>query len=491
MIRHYVILLIILAFSGHLYAERESTPDVESLSKKKTTKEKSSGMSDGKGVLEPVEQTTDSGSPNQKAIVKEFSEEGKEETWAVDSVERKVNIYPTNYGEAGIFRVRSAESLPDGALTFGIGGEFYSVTNPYGAGSTNTIAESLFFGYSPTKDLTVSVMRRNSSTTYGQPSQLISSLGDFNFSGMYSIPLSQSLAVAPIVNFLIASNFNNLAPATTTLSVGAGGALTYSMYQMINLPAYIHFNLLYHMPQIRNSASTNNPAEGFYNFSRYNTVTMALGAELKLGDIMPFLEFIDTVHTDSSLSFGRSPSKISVGARLTPLENKSLAVLLGADIATSRGIVAGVPYSPSYQILGQVSYTVGVTQTERKHYYTTHDVNVVDRKFIIKKTILFKVGKAELENSSKELLDQIADVIKTNKIKKLLIVGHTDSSHSEDYNLRLSTDRAAAVKSYLVSRGIPEETLMSQGYGKRKPKASNLTEEGRSINRRVEFFIID
>jgi outer membrane protein OmpA-like peptidoglycan-associated protein len=89
------------------------------------------------------------------------------------------------------------------------------------------------------------------------------------------------------------------------------------------------------------------------------------------------------------------------------------------------------------------------------------------------------------------ILDQIARVILDNKVKKLLIVGHTDSSHNDDFNLKLSIDRANTVKNYLVGKGIAEETLMAQGYGRRKPRASNLTEGGRMQNRRVEFFILE
>lgn len=405
---------------------------------------------------------------------------------------RQEFIYPSNYGTAGIFRVRSAESLPEGALTFGVGGEFYSVANPFGVGNANTIAESLFIGYSPTDRLTLAVMRKNSSTTFGDPQQLISSLGDINFSGMYAFPVSSIVTVAPIFNFLVASNFNDLAPAGSTVSVGGGLATTLNLWPATGVPLFLHGNLIYHMPQIRMSKQTLVvEPESFFNFSRFHTVTLGVGAELKLGDFIPFLEFGHIAHMESAVNWGNSPSKVSVGARMTPLSNKSLAFLLGTDIALSRGLAPGVPYSPGYQIIGQVSYTVGVTQTERKHYYTTQDVNVVDRKFVIKKNIRFKVGKADLESDSTHLLDQIADVVRENHVKKLLIVGHTDSSHTEDYNLKLSLARATTVKNYLVSKGIPEESLMVQGYGKRKPKASNLTEEGRIQNRRVEFIIVE
>jgi outer membrane protein OmpA-like peptidoglycan-associated protein len=218
-----------------------------------------------------------------------------------------------------------------------------------------------------------------------------------------------------------------------------------------------------------------------------------VGAEYVLTDsIIPFFEFQHSGQANSLLvSYGNSPLKISLGTRFMPLENKSLAFLLGADVGLKRPESAGVPFTPPYQILGQVSYTFGLDQTERKHYLTTNDVNIVDRKFVIRKRIEFKLNSAILEPQSTVLLDQIADVIKRNKVKKLLIVGHTDSTHTEDYNLKLSLARANTVKAYLVRRGISEDALMAQGFGKRKPIAPNTTESGRSKNRRVEFFILE
>lgn len=437
--------------------------------------------------------------PSSKPIEITEEEQGATETYEVSSINRNEHLYPSNWGTVGIFRIRSAESLPEGALTFGIGGEFYSVRNApnFGTGTeANSIAENLFVGYSPIRNFSLAVVRRNSSTTFGTPRQLISSLGDFNFSAMVSFPLNESLAVSPIGNFLVASNFNSLSPAVSTVSGGLGLLGTFSFYPSTQLPFFVHANVIYHMPQIR----SNNPgllaSETFYEFSRFHTMSYGLGFEYKWGDFIPFLEFQHIHHTNSPLGFARSPSRLSFGARFTPLNNKSLALLLGADLAISRGLASGsqtpgIPFMPGYQLLGQVSYTFGLTQTERKHYFTTSDVNIVDRKFVIRKNINFKVGSAELLSNSFELLDQIAEVIKENKVKKLLISGHTDSTHTEAYNLKLSLARANSVKAYLVRKGIPEDSLVTQGFGKRKPKASNASEKGRQLNRRVEFFILE
>jgi outer membrane protein OmpA-like peptidoglycan-associated protein len=423
---------------------------------------------------------------------------GETTTWAGETTTRSEHLYPSIWGQVGVFRVRSGYSLPEGAISFGIGGEFYSVGNaPPLAGfpvSASTIAESLFLGYAPTQHLTLSVVRRNSSTTFNDgtgTTKLISSLGDFTVGGAYEFELSPSFSLSPLLNIMVASNFNNLAPSGQTVSGGLGAALTYNMYPAWQLPFFLHANLIYHSPQMNTAALASLQPEMFFQFSRYNTLTLGLGAEYHIGDFIPFVEYTNNGQLNAPVNFFSSPSRISTGVRFMPLNNKSLALLAGVDVGLGQNGIPGMPYTPPVQLIAQLSYTTGLLSSERKHYFTTGDVKVVNRKFIIRKNINFKVGSAILEPSSTTVLDQIADVILKNQVHKLLIVGHTDSSAPDDYNLKLSLDRANTVKTYLAGKGVAEETLMTQGYGKRKPRASNANESGRAKNRRVEFFILE
>lgn len=443
---------------------------------------------------ESLDRVPAEGNQNRASIKKQQSSSGEEKTWAIGSSKRSEVLYPSNSGPAGVFRVRSAESLPFFGLTFGIGGEFYSVNNAPNLGTgtkASTIAESLFVGFAPTDQLTLGISRRSSSTTYGNPSRLVASLGDLNFTGMYAFPLNETFSISPLVNFLIASDFNDLAPAGSTVSFGGGLAFTASLFQLTGLPFFAHANLIYHMPQIRDTGPAGVNTETYFQFSRFHNITFALGGEIKFGDFIPFLEFHQVHHANSQVNFGNTPSRLTLGSRFTPLDNKSLCFLLGFDVGLGKGLAAGVPYTPGYQIIGQLSYTVGLKTTERKHYETTKDINIVDRKFVIGKRIRFKVNSATLLNQSKTLLNEIARVIKSNNVKKLLIVGHTDSTATESYNLKLSKRRANSVKNYLATRGIPNDSMSTQGYGKRKPVASNLSAQGRAQNRRVEFFILE
>jgi len=71
------------------------------------------------------------------------------------------------------------------------------------------------------------------------------------------------------------------------------------------------------------------------------------------------------------------------------------------------------------------------------------------------------------------------------------IQGHTDAYGNEDYNIKLSTSRAEAVKQYLINKGIDSSSLRAQGFGSSMPIADNATNEGRLQNRRVVIKIVE
>jgi outer membrane protein OmpA-like peptidoglycan-associated protein len=91
------------------------------------------------------------------------------------------------------------------------------------------------------------------------------------------------------------------------------------------------------------------------------------------------------------------------------------------------------------------------------------------------------------------MLDQIGAVLNSRPdLRKIRVEGHTDSRGSDDYNLDLSTRRAASVRNYLIEKdGVPAERLVSEGFGETRPIAPNETKKGRAENRRVEFMIIE
>jgi len=105
--------------------------------------------------------------------------------------------------------------------------------------------------------------------------------------------------------------------------------------------------------------------------------------------------------------------------------------------------------------------------------------------------ILFDVGKATLKPDLKTNLAKIAGILTVYKDVNVLVEGHTDSTGSDEFNQKLSEDRANSVMQYLIEQGVAAPRLKATGYGETKPVASNSTSEGRQKNRRVDLVVQD
>ncbi|MCF8450183.1 MAG: DUF5723 family protein [Taibaiella sp.] len=99
----------------------------------------------------------------------------------------------------------------------------------------------------------------------------------------------------------------------------------------------------------------------------------------------------------------------------------------------------------------------------------------------------FETGKAVIKTRSYPLLNEIVDILNEYKDYYMLIDGHTDDVGNDESNLILSRERAASVKSYFVTKGIPSERLDTEGHGENVHVATNKTAAGRAKNRRVEM----
>lgn len=104
--------------------------------------------------------------------------------------------------------------------------------------------------------------------------------------------------------------------------------------------------------------------------------------------------------------------------------------------------------------------------------------------------LLFDVDKSELRDSSKANLTDLARILKKYPDTNILMEGHTDSTGSDDYNLRLSKDRAEAVAFFLAENEVSSSRFSVKGYGESQPIATNDTAEGRQQNRRVDVAIM-
>jgi OmpA-OmpF porin, OOP family len=105
--------------------------------------------------------------------------------------------------------------------------------------------------------------------------------------------------------------------------------------------------------------------------------------------------------------------------------------------------------------------------------------------------VLFATGKAEVAAGGMRSIDKLAEWLKKNPTRNLLIEGHTDNTGTEDFNMTLSQQRADAVRNALVSRGVGADRITTRGYGPRYPVVANDSAAGRQQNRRVEVVVLN
>ena len=114
----------------------------------------------------------------------------------------------------------------------------------------------------------------------------------------------------------------------------------------------------------------------------------------------------------------------------------------------------------------------------------------VDARPVIIHGVNFQQDSDMLTHESTLILDAVATALRARPLHKLEVVGHTSAEGNTAYNLKLSTRRAKAVHDWLIFRGVRAETLGYRGYGEMYPLASNATDAGRMLNRRVELATI-
>ena len=104
--------------------------------------------------------------------------------------------------------------------------------------------------------------------------------------------------------------------------------------------------------------------------------------------------------------------------------------------------------------------------------------------------ITFRTNSADLNAAFFEVLNSVGLVLKEFDKTVIEVAGHTDSTGTAEYNQQLSERRADAVASYLKTRGILADRIITVGEGETRPVASNDTPEGRQLNRRVELTLV-
>lgn len=103
--------------------------------------------------------------------------------------------------------------------------------------------------------------------------------------------------------------------------------------------------------------------------------------------------------------------------------------------------------------------------------------------------LLFATNSADLQPAARENLTTLATSLKNFPDSDVLVIGHTDSTGTAEYNMTLSQRRATSAKSFLMAQGVAESRITAEGRGLTEPIADNKTPEGRDANRRIEVAI--
>jgi OOP family OmpA-OmpF porin len=175
----------------------------------------------------------------------------------------------------------------------------------------------------------------------------------------------------------------------------------------------------------------------------------------------------------------------------------SVAVSVPLNIFKRKKKPAPVEIVPEPQPV--VVVPVEAPKVEEKPCYTLDEMKdlirqkkeIAGKKICAIEQITFEFNKSTLKPASLAYLNEIVLLMRENTKMKVTVNGHTDNVGSPEYNLNLSKARAMAVYNYLTKSGIESSRLSYEYFGMTKPIASNDTEEGRIINRRVEFEIIN
>jgi len=156
---------------------------------------------------------------------------------------------------------------------------------------------------------------------------------------------------------------------------------------------------------------------------------------------------------------------------------------------------AGAVYQIRIKSIGEElkHTTLEIPKLNEGEYYESESVVTIQfepGKVFQLNNVYFDTGKATLKPSSYAELNDLVEYLKMKPSVKIEVAGHTDDVGDDAANMKLSQDRAQAVKAYLLKKGIAADRIVAKGYGETRPVATNDTPEGRQKNRRTEVTIL-
>ncbi|OYD54071.1 hypothetical protein CGK74_09390 [Thauera propionica] len=189
---------------------------------------------------------------------------------------------------------------------------------------------------------------------------------------------------------------------------------------------------------------------------------------------------------DTSIGAGIGAVTGAVIGRATAGGNKTKSTATGAAVGAAIGAAGGYLWSQNMQKQkaemeqATAGTGIGVSQTADNQL-----------KVDIPSDISFDTGRYDIKPNMRPVLDSLASSLNQHPVTTITIIGHTDSTGTDAINNPLSVNRAAAVRDYLVARGVSSQRIAIDGRGSRQPIADNATASGRAMNRRVEIFVAE
>ncbi len=166
------------------------------------------------------------------------------------------------------------------------------------------------------------------------------------------------------------------------------------------------------------------------------------------------------------------------------IDNDKGGLLTGAAIGAAAG--GGIGYYMDDQ---QREMEAVLEQQNVEHAIEVQRLQDETLKIDISSEISFDFGSASLKPAFMPTLEKVSEILQRYPKTIIHVVGHTDSVGSESYNMTLSRQRAESVSGYFISNGVAQSRLIASGKGESEPRATNETEAGRQLNRRVELYV--
>jgi len=190
-------------------------------------------------------------------------------------------------------------------------------------------------------------------------------------------------------------------------------------------------------------------------------------------------------HTGTGAAIGAVAGAV-IGAATSSKSDRAKGAAIGATAGAALGAGGGYLWSKRMQdqkaAMEQATAGTGVEVTQ------TADNRL---KLDIPSDVSFDSGRYNIKPELRPVLDRLAQGLAEHPVTRVNVIGHTDSVGSDAVNNPLSVNRAAAVRDYLVPRGVASSRIAIDGRGSREPIADNGTAQGRAMNRRVEIFIAE